>query len=640
MNLSLSRQYIFPGLLVFVSFMIFFVGMIVLFFFEGDVKQRSGERSVERSSVSQARLGRSGKNSRLDAKNVSEKSLRLSSSSSEVLVGAVEGSVVSKRATSRVLPGEKEGKRKAKVSRVELGKEATKADSTKSAALHKRLMAEAFGLALKSDYPSKHLLPVAAEYYRRGEIMSAREVLIIAEKLAIDPDDPKRSSVAVREVVKAMLSMKQRDDALEALQNIWIVRERENAMAEVAAWSARHGDVEAARNILSNILGASSRDVALLAIADSEASYEGMAKAMFTAGLISNSRKKDDAYRRIAMKRAHLRDFLGAEQSVAQIRNKNIQDLTNAALARSRAQAGDLHGGLQLLKYVGNTSLEDTTLRELSTELAQAGRFSDSSLVALRIRDEKEKSYAIESMSVEQVKVGDLNTAIASVSSISVDNLRDRAWRMLSATAAQNGDSARARNVAVRIASDRERARAYRAIAQVAAKEGDHHDAYNTMQNISLVDEKALALVSMARYRLRQGDDRQAFSLLEDASRSVPVIAGKSSRDRVHAHMALVYAETKDSVHSLTLARKIVDPRRRDSTLGSLARTLAFHDDISTAQRSIRSISTAQVRLEAENHVARITAQRTQPQQALRKSRMLNSSRQRILFLLEVSRKC
>ena len=338
--------------------------------------------------------------------------------------------------------------------------------------LRGRILDEAYSIALKSPVPWKNLIEVAREHYRKGDKIAAREILLIAEKLAVDPDDPKASSTSVREIVKAMLAIKLTEDAMQALQNISTIRERERAMAEVSAWSARIGDVETAKNLVSQIMDVAGRDVALVAIAESEASYEGISQAIQTVALISNKRKKDDAYRRIAMKRAALNDFSGAEQSVTQIRDIRIKDITNASLARSRARSGDVDGGLQMLRNIGNTSIEDATLRDLSTELAQLGRFSDSLLVASRIRDEKEKSYALESMSFEQAKTGDLSAAIVSVSSIPVDALRDRGLRVVSAATANNGNSALARNVAVRIGSDRERDKAYRAIAQAAVRAG------------------------------------------------------------------------------------------------------------------------------------------------------------------------
>lgn len=505
--------------------------------------------------------------------------------------------------------------------------------------LHHRLLDEAYTLALQSEEPWKNLIAVAREYHRRGDKPAALAVLLTAEKLAVNPDNPDHSSAPVHEVAKAMMSMGQTGAAVRALQNIATAWQRERAMGEVSAWAARAGDMNTAKTLASQILGPPARDVALVAIAESEAVLQGASAAMQTVGLITDKHKRDDAYRRIAMKRADRMDFPGAEQSVALIHDRVLKDRTNASLARIRAGMGDLDGGLRMLRYIGNPVIEDTALRELCLELASLGRFSDGSLVATRIRDDKEKSRAIEGISLAQAKAGRLSAALVSLSSIPLDDMRDRGLRNVSAAAAQRGNPARARNVALRIGSGHERDKAYRAIAQAAAADGNHHVAYNTLQSIAGTDEKALAMVSMARYRLRQGDSRQARALLEDARRAVPGVASSSARDRIRADMALAYAEGDDPWHSLALADEISDQRSRDAALGNLARTLAVNDDIDAAQRSVQSIATENIRAAAEENVARAAARKTEPRQALRKSRELDPGRQRIVFLLEVSRK-
>lgn len=633
-----TKNYLLPAAMGLISIWTIYLGAVALFQPAESNKENEGARSAQREASEGLPTERTRQTS---AKSNAEEDER-----DETVVakemdsrGNVSATQSEQRSATRVV--KKTVTQKTKTAKKNPTAFSSKKGSSQDLreALRNRLMSEAYSLALKSEEPWKNLIAVAYEQFRRGERESAREMLVIAEKLAVDPDDPKQSSSAVREVVKAMLSMRQKEDAVDALQNITNVAERERAIAEVSAWSARMGDMETAKSLVGRIVNPAGKDVALVAIAENEAAYEGIAHALQTVSMIVNKRKKDDAYRRIAIKRAGVKDFSGAEQSIQQIRDNRLQDRTYASLARLRARSGDLSGGLQILQNIGNSSIEDTTLRELSTELAKLGRFADSALVTTRIRDEKEKSYALEGLSVEQARVGDLSAALVKISAIPVDAVRDRGLRYVSATTAHNGHAELARNVAVRIDSGRERDKAYRAIAQAAAAGGDHHDAYNTLQNISRPDEKALAMVSMARYRLRQGDERQALALLEDARRSSAAIVSHRTRDRINADMAIAYAERLDSDYSLLLATSIRDRRRRDTTLGNLARTLVGKNDISAAQQSLHSISTEKIRLTAEDHIARAVAKKTDPQNALKASRQLNPGRQRIVFLLEVSRK-
>ncbi|MGB0776187.1 MAG: hypothetical protein ACPGUY_10090, partial [Akkermansiaceae bacterium] len=161
---------------------------------------------------------------------------------------------------------------------------------------------------------------------------------------------------------------------------------------------------------------------------------------------------------------------------------------------------------------------------------------------------------------------------------------------------------------------------------------------YNTLSEIDLVDEKAMALISMARSRQRQGAQGPALALLEDASRTSEQLTSNSKIDRVRADMAVVYAERHESDTSLTLADNITDKRRRDNTYRSLAGTLA-RSDLQAAQESVSSISDSKIRLAAEENVARTLARVVTPDQALRTARLLNPGHQRVVFLLEVSKR-
>ena len=169
--------------------------------------------------------------------------------------------------------------------------------------------------------------------------------------------------------------------------------------------------------------------------------------------------------------------------------------------------------------------------------------------------------------------------------------------------------------------------------------EDSHHVAFNTLQSISLPEEKALAMVSMARYRQKQGDNRQALALLENAARASSVVASWRIRDQIQSNMALAYAERLESEHSIWLAESITDLRQRDKTFSSLARALAARNDIPAAQKSALSISTEKVRIQAEDQVARMMAQKTDPRKAVKTSRILSPGRQRVVFLLAVSRR-
>ena len=628
------KNYLLPAGITLVSLWMLYLGVSVIFTPMDSPSDQGDARSSSRNSFFSdggAAQSDSPSNAGSKSRGVENKSLTAKNTLKVGVVGGKSSGALGRlmsgadfAAAKDVLPG---------------GSKISLAAASARAALHESIMKEAYTLALKSENPSKNLIAVAMEHYRRGEKEGAREVLRMAEKMAANPDDQLAASVAVREVVKAMLSQRQTDDALAALQNIQNPRERERAIAEIAAWSARQGEVDMARSLIGQIINGRDRDVALIAIAENEAAYESASVAMQTASNIVNVLKKDDAYRRIALKRGALKDFSGADLSVQMIMTAKLKDSTMVSLARQRARTGDVDGGLQMVQNVTDQSLIDTSLREIATELAALGQFSTSAYITTRIRDERERSYALESISVEQARSGYLSAALVRTDSIPIDSIRERTLRYVSGVTADEGSPARARNVAIRINSNKERDRAYRSIAQAATADGDHVAAYNTLQEINRPEEKAMALVSMARTRQKQGGSRQALAMLEDASRESRSLTSVRTVDRIQSNMAVAYAERHESGHSLLLADNIINARQRDTTYGSLARTFVRHDDIQAAQESLLSISSEKIRLKAEDAVAQTLAQKVSPQNALSKARSLNSGRQQIVFLLEVLRK-
>ncbi|MBK1853780.1 hypothetical protein JO972_02315 [Verrucomicrobiaceae bacterium 5K15] len=505
--------------------------------------------------------------------------------------------------------------------------------------LRGELLAEACQMAMRSEEPWRNLIQVSSEYSRNSDLDVARDLLLVAERLAVYPGDPERTSTAVAEVVKAMLSQRHEEDAYKALQNISIATARESAMSTVASWAARQGRLRTARNLASSITTTTVKDTVLVAMAESEAAYENYTRAMHTATRIESEDLSNNAYRRIALKRAAVLDFASAERAVSYINNNDIRDATLGSIAKQRARSGDLEGGLGIITGINDPMLADACLRILADELAKEGRFTTSYYVTTRISDELEKSMALEKLTVAQAGVGDLMGALVRADAIPMEGIRERALRSVSAVTAKLGAAGRARNVAVSICSNEERARAYRNIATAAAENGDHTSAFNTLQEIDEPDEKALALVELARTTQNQGDKRRALELLEGAGREAQQLTSSGDIDSIRANMAVAYAERSDSGKSMVLVRKIEDQTVRDETFRNLAKTLAVNHDVQSAQASVFSISSEPLRRSAADNVAKALAKSVKPEKALKYSRSLSTGRQRIVFLLEVARR-
>ena len=511
--------------------------------------------------------------------------------------------------------------------------------SSKERKLRQSIMNEAYRVALRSKRPWLNLSAISSEYYRRGDRPAARKVIQEAAKLAIDPDDAVETSEAMSHVVKTMLSQKQNKDAISALQNIRQTDEREKAMADIAVWAARDGKLNMAKGITAQLSKVSSRDSALVAIAESQASYEGGDVAFQTAENVDSDKKKNDTYRRIALQRARLSDFQEADLAITYIDDDKSRDKALSQVAKLRAKQGDLKGGLKTLQSVTDPSVEDAALRAFSDELAKSGWFSSSSYVTTRIDNSREKSFALERLSLELAKSGDVSSSLLRTDAIPLDRIRERALRSVSTATADRGAVGRARNVAFRILSDKERDKAYRNIVEAAASKGNHTAAFNTLQEIEDPKDKALAFVSLARSHQKNGRERKALALLENAQKQVGYLDSVAEQDIVNAGMSLAYAEASESGRSLNIVEKIENVRRRDVAYQKLAKAMAARRDVESAQRSLLSISSDSLRRAAEDSVAKTLARKVSPKKAVKSSRGLHSGRQRIIFLLEVSKR-
>jgi len=374
-----------------------------LFFISGESSEGGQQRSSERNKDLGERITSNQSRTQLaDEKEGAEQS--------SVVSPVVETSdrVKKYQSARRALALSKISGGSALVQRSPKKRSATLLHGDSSNLLLDQILNEAYRSALHSQKPWLNLIAISAEYKRNGERQLARDVLMAAEKLAVDPDNVEHSSSAVRDVAKAMLSQKQNDDAMAALENIRHPVEREKAMAEVAVWAARDGRLDIAKALVTEMTKVSSRDIALVAIAENQASYEDATAAFRTAESISNEKKKNDTYRRIAMRRAASKDFAEAELAIAHIKDVKMMESALTALARQRARSGDIAGGMRTLLQINDPATADASLRSLSDELAKSGWFSGSAYVATRIENEREKSYALEKLSVELAKSGDV----------------------------------------------------------------------------------------------------------------------------------------------------------------------------------------------------------------------------------------
>lgn len=510
-----------------------------------------------------------------------------------------------------------------------------------TAILRAALLKETYHLALRSQTPSVNLVSIAGEYHRLGDSVQTRDILQKSLDLAIYPNQQQKTSEAVTAVFRGMLSLNQFALAEDALQNIPNELARKRAKLIAASQTAIKGDVKRARRIIASMTDVSDQELALIVLSASEASYEGVSKALQTTYSILDKSRKNRAYQRIALVRGSLGDFSGANQAFQQINDAKVSESTSVSLAKLQARKGDLHGTLNTIHYLKNPEVADVALNDLSQQLAVSGRFSNSAFVSNHIIGDTQRSQALEKLSLEQAKSGDLSGSLIRTNSIPSEMIRNRSMIALSGLTANQATTGQARNIATMIESEIQRDRAYKVIAQAAAAVGNQSDAYNTLQQISRTDEKTLALISLARTRQKQGDGKGAFAMLENASSLSQHISSENTLDRILSDMALAYAERGESSRSLSLASTIISESKKNSTYQKLTGIFSSND-VDAAQFSILSITVDKTRKLAEESLSKALAkscvQNGNEKSAISQSRQLETDRQKIIFLLGVSK--
>ncbi|MGJ8677813.1 MAG: hypothetical protein ACSHX0_09870 [Akkermansiaceae bacterium] len=503
--------------------------------------------------------------------------------------------------------------------------------------LRNELMGEAIAISINSEDSWRNLISIAKEYHRAGDKQKAQEVLKKAERTAIAPENSEYTAVAILEVVKTMLLLQDISSAKEALKNIQDPLDYQLALVQSAVGAARYGEIDAARYFIRQITEAKNRDTALLALSTSEARYESSLTAMQTAMSISDQKKKDQALYSLTQERAKLRDYLGSSLAVQQIQDSNTVDRAYVALAQIRAQFGDLEGSMGAIQYLKDQVVVDMSLRNLSNELASQGMFSNSAYVSNHIYGESEKSQALEKLSIEQARKGDLAGSLIRTGTIPSEKIRERALMSLSNITAYKKNSGQARNIARTITSGVYRDRALKGIAQADATRDNHAGAFNTLQEISRHDEKALALISIARVQQKQGELIKASHLLEDAHQELNYVNLKGMKDKILGELAMAYVEGNEVSRSFSMLDSMQVQSQKDKMYQKLATHLAVKD-MRSAQEAIRLIQSDKTQLQTGDSVVKAFAKKTEAVEAMAQLKYLEDDRQKIVFLLEVSK--
>lgn len=509
-------------------------------------------------------------------------------------------------------------------------------DSNRSQ-LRRALLEAAGELAVHSDDPWKNLIQVALAYHKAGDKKASALWFERAQRLAIDPDNPVRSSAALRDVVKGLLSAGMLDQALTVLKRIPDTRYRDSAQASVVSTLARKRLFAEATRMAGNLIDPKARALAFRSVADAQARYGELNDALASVFQIPPGRSRDDALSRVSLARASVGDSAGAASVVAQIASERARDLAQVKLAEYEAKYGRAGSPETLLALLNDPYLRDESLRRIVEMQVANFKLDDAKASAFRIENQVERALAMESLVKLEVRKGDLVGALSRARSIDVESSRTRALRTVAIAETAVVGAASARAVAFLIEDVRERDVAYRQIAERSAVLGHPGEAVETIYEMSFPEERASAFASVARTRARYGAVEPARLLIQDAVREVEQIPQLSKQWKAMSMLATAYAEASDGPAAMSTAAEIGNSGLRDGAYTQLTRKFASVSDIQLAEQSAQAIVRTETRERALADMARAIAGKTRPNEALGRINQFESREQQVRFLLAVA---
>lgn len=502
--------------------------------------------------------------------------------------------------------------------------------------LRQHLLMEAAERALFSKTPWADLSLVALGFRRAGDEEAARYWFERASRLALDPDDLRNASRALREVVKHAVSAKYFDIATELITQIPDSREKEMARAELVKAYAHGRKFTEARQLVMSLDNAQSRGVALRSIAEAEARYVGMDAALMTLQSITHPSERDRAFSSVAGLRAAMGDSDGAMSLLEEIISQRTRDTTIAKIATIQEKGGKV--SIEVLAgLIYDPTFRDQVMREAIVKEASRLGIDVASSSIDRIETDTARAKAFESLVMLQIRQGDLDGALARAQKIHQEDARFRALQAVAVAEVRPNGARSARNIANLIGDFEFRESTYGKIAQRAAVYGQPDGAIDTIQFIGDPVAKALAFATVALTQARYGQDRQALVLVKDAQLELIQIENARAKARTQGLMAEVFAETGDARSAMSTAASISNSGLRDVTYQRVALSFAKISEPVLASQSAQQIERDTTREKAFHSIATTLASKVAMTEAVRFASTLGGHSQQVRFLLGVA---
>ncbi len=512
----------------------------------------------------------------------------------------------------------------------------TKESGGKMPGIRRRLLLEAAEKALFSKTPWSDLSVIALAFKRAGDEEAARYWFLRAARLAQDPDNQVEASMAMREVVKYLVSANFLNSSKKLTARIPIESQRDRAKDELVKAFSRLKRFEEAREIASSLQNSKAKGLAYGSIAEAEAYLLELPEVMETLSMISETSDRYAAFSKVASILASRGDSDGAMSLINCIENTRLRDVALARLASVQSK-GSAFSFDSLVSMIRDPFVKDQAVISMISNEADRRRINLVSSSVERIQSPAEKEKAYEALVSLQIRHGDLMGALDRAQSIGSENVRNRALQAVALAEVRKGGIEAARKVANLINDLKARETAYRKLAQEAAVSGQSAGAVDTVSYIDDPSERALAFASLALTRARYGDDGGARELVQDASRELNHVSSARDQAQTAGMVAEVFAQTGDSVSAFDAAASIPNAGLRDQTYQRLAMSFANSQEAELAEQSAHLIERETTRERALDSVALTLAKHVSFTDALDYAGQLGGSRQQVRFLVGVA---
>ncbi|MDG1072678.1 MAG: hypothetical protein P8P32_13795 [Akkermansiaceae bacterium] len=510
----------------------------------------------------------------------------------------------------------------------------TKESGGKMTGIRRRLLLEAAEKALFSKTPWSDLSVIALAFKRAGDEEAARYWFLRAARLAQDPDNQVEASMAMREVVKYLVSANFLNLSKKLTARIPVESQRDRAKDELVKAFSSLKRFEEAREIASSLQNSKAKGLAYGSIAEAEAYLLELPEVMETLSMISETSDRYSAFSKVASILAGRGDSDGAISLINRIDDTRLRDVALARLVsvKSGGSAFD-----SLVSMIRDPFVKDQAVISMISNEADRRRINLVSSNVERIQSPAEKEKAYEALVSLQIRHGDLMGALDRAQSIGSENVRNRALQAVALAEVRKGGIGAARKVANLINDLEARETAYRKLAQQAAVSGQSAGAVDTVSYIDDPSERALAFASLALTRARYGDDGGARELVQDASRELNYVSSARDQAQTAGMVAEVFAQTGDSVSAFDAAASIPNAGLRDQTYQRLAVSFANSQEAELAEQSAHLIERETTRERALDSVALTLAKHVPFTDALDYAGQLGGSRQQVRFLVGVA---